>query len=79
MSEHEEAAAHVERELDDMERRSERLGDQIDDVRDDWQRKQADEHVPGASAEPTPGDEESEGPPPEAEYPSKSDKGVETD
>jgi hypothetical protein len=62
-----------ERELEDMEERSERLKRDIEDVRDDWQRKQADEHVPGASDEPRPGDEESEGPPPEAEYPSKSD------
>jgi hypothetical protein len=56
-----------------MEEHSERLKREIEDVREDWQRKQADEHVPGATAEPKPGDEESEGPPPEAEYPSKSD------
>jgi hypothetical protein len=62
-----------ERELEDMEEHSERLKREIEDVREDWQRKQADEHVPGATAEPKPGDEESEGPPPEAEYPSKSD------
>jgi hypothetical protein len=62
-----------EREAEDMQERSERLKQQIEDVREDWQRKQADEHVPGASAEPKPGDEDSEGPPPEAEYPSKSD------
>jgi hypothetical protein len=62
-----------ERDVEDMEERSERLKREIEDVRDDWHRKQADEHVPGASAEPQPGDEDSEGPPPEAEYPAKSD------
>ena len=61
-----------ERDVEEMEERSERLKQGIEDVREDWHRKQADEHVPGASAEPKPGDEESEGPPPEAEYPSKS-------
>jgi hypothetical protein len=75
MTEHEEHAERVERELDDMQRRSERLEQGIDDVREDWRRKQADEHVPGANAEPEPGDEDSEGPPPEAEYPSKSEGG----
>lgn len=60
-----------ERELEDMEERSERLKREIEDVRDDWESKQADEHVPGATDEPRPGDEESEGPPPEAQYPSK--------
>ena len=64
-----------ERQVEDMEEHSERLKREIEDVREDWQRKQADEHVPGASAEPRPGDEESEGPPPEAEDPSKSDAG----
>jgi hypothetical protein len=62
-----------EREADAMQEQSERLKRDIEDVRSDWERKQADEHVPGATAEPKPGDEESEGPPPEAEYPSKSD------
>jgi hypothetical protein len=62
-----------ERDAEDMQERSERLKQGIEDVREDWERKQADEHVPGASAEPKPGDEDSEGPPPEAEYPSKSD------
>jgi hypothetical protein len=64
-----------ERDVEEMQERSERLKQDIEDVRDDWQRKQADEHVPGASDEPKPGDEDSEGPPPEAEYPSKSQGG----
>jgi hypothetical protein len=41
-----------ERELEDMQEHSERLKRGIEDVREDWQRKQADEHVPGASGEP---------------------------
>jgi hypothetical protein len=60
MTEHEEHAERVERELDDMQERSERLGQGIDDVREDWQRKQADEQVPGATGEPERGDEEPE-------------------
>ena len=62
-----------ERDIEDMQEHSERLKREIEDVREDWERKQADEHVPGATDEPEPGDEESEGPPPEAQYPSKSD------
>jgi hypothetical protein len=62
-----------EREVEDKQERSEQLERDIAEVREDWERKQADEHVPGATDEPRPGDEESEGPPPEAEYPSKSD------
>jgi hypothetical protein len=78
MTEHDEQAERVERELDDMQQRSERLADGIEDVREDWRRKQSDEHVPGATAEPEPGDEDSDGPPPEAEYPSKSEGGEDT-
>ena len=62
-----------ERQVEDMQEHSERLKGEIEDVREDWKRKQADEHVPGATDEPKPGDEEAEGPPPEAQYPSKSD------
>jgi hypothetical protein len=48
MSEHSEP----ERDVEEMEERSERLGDEIDDAREDWQRKQADSSVPGAAGEP---------------------------
>lgn len=52
-----------ERELEDMQEHSERLKRGIEDVREDWQRKQADEHVPGATGEPEESEEseESEG------------------
>lgn len=75
MTEHEEQAESVERELDDMQRRSDRLGRGIDEVREDWQSKRADEHVPGATPDPESEDEDSGEPPPEAEYPSKSEGG----
>jgi hypothetical protein len=56
MSEHEEP----EREADDMERRSEQVGEDIAEAREDWERKQRDDHVPGAVGEPR-----EEMPPPE--------------
>ena len=47
MTEHQEQAARLEREADDMQRRSQRLGSDISDVREDWRRKRNDESVPG--------------------------------
>ena len=41
-----------EDELDDMQEQSDRLGDEIDDAREDWERKKADSSVPGAVGEP---------------------------
>jgi hypothetical protein len=38
----------VEREVDDMERASERLGRTIDEARSDWRSKQSDTSIPGA-------------------------------
>jgi hypothetical protein len=40
-----------ERELEDMEERSERLEDDIDSAREDWERKKQDPGVPGAPPE----------------------------
>lgn len=59
-----------ERAADDMEERSERLEDEISDVREDWERKKADSGVPGAP----PDDEDTDGPQPETNYPSKGDE-----
>ena len=56
MTEHEEP----EREADDMARRSDQVGEHIADAREDWERKQRDSHVPGATGEPR-----EEMPPPE--------------
>ena len=39
---HEDTAAAAERELADMEERSERVGEHIDEARKDWEAKQAD-------------------------------------
>jgi hypothetical protein len=60
MAEHEEHAERLEREVEDMQRRSEQVGEDISDAREDWERKQADDAVPGAVGEPA-----EEMPPPE--------------
>jgi hypothetical protein len=60
MSEHEQQADRLEHEADDMEQRSERLGEQIGDTREDWERKQRDGGLPGATGEPRPSDDERE-------------------
>jgi predicted nucleic acid-binding Zn-ribbon protein len=66
--EHERRADEVEHELDDMAEQSERLEDEIDSTRSDWESKQRDSHVPGADGDPEPADQGDE---PEADYPSK--------
>jgi hypothetical protein len=57
--EHDEQAERLEREAEDMEKRSERLGDQIEETRRDWEAKEDDPSVPGAR--PDPDDSEKEG------------------
>jgi hypothetical protein len=54
-----------EREVEDMERRSEQVGDDIDKAREDWERKKADDKVPGATGTPPVAEG---GLPPEADY-----------
>ncbi len=44
-----ETADRFMRESDDMQSRSERLRDGIDEARQDWQRKRSDQGVPGAN------------------------------
>jgi predicted nucleic acid-binding Zn-ribbon protein len=66
MTEHEDQ----EHELDEMEERSERLEDEIDDTREDWERKKRDSSVPGAAGDP---DQAEEGPQPGTNYPAKGD------
>jgi hypothetical protein len=46
--EHDEQAEELEREAEDMEQRSERMGDEIDETRRDWEAKEQDPGVPGA-------------------------------
>jgi hypothetical protein len=66
MTEHGEKADEVERELDDMQHESERIGDDIDATREDWEHKKRDPGVPGAGGDP----EAAEGDiPPEADEP----------
>jgi hypothetical protein len=51
-----------ERQADELQEKSDKLGEEISDAREDWERKQADPKVPGATGEPA---SESELPPPE--------------
>ena len=60
-----------EREVDEMQKRADRLEDEIDDVREDWERKKRDSRIPGAAGDPERADE---GPRPETNYPSKGDE-----
>ena len=46
----------MEREADRMEEQSERVGDEIDETRREWEAKERDRRVPGA--QPGPGEEE---------------------
>jgi hypothetical protein len=60
-----------ERELEEMEERAEKLEDEIDQVRKDWERKKADPSIPGAAGDPQKAED---GPQPETNYPSKGDE-----
>jgi hypothetical protein len=71
MSEHHERADDLEREADEMEKRVERLGDETDQVSEDWERKKRDPGVPGAVGDPQ---KRENGPQPETNYPSKGDE-----
>jgi hypothetical protein len=51
-----------EKQADELQEQSDKLGEDISDAREDWERKQADPKVPGATGEPA---SESELPPPE--------------
>ena len=55
---HDEKADEVERELDDLQERSEKLGDEIEGAGADWESRKADESVPGATGEPSEDDGE---------------------
>ena len=60
-----------EREVEEMQERSDRLEQEIHDTREDWERKQRDSNVPGAAGDP---DSAGSGPQPETNYPSKGDE-----
>jgi hypothetical protein len=57
----------AERELADMEKRSQRVGEHIDELRKDWEAKVADPSVPGAGGDPDDAEDAGEGelPPPD--------------
>lgn len=48
---HEAKADALERELDEMDERREKLGEEIGQTEEQWERKKKDERVPGATAE----------------------------
>jgi hypothetical protein len=56
MTEHDEKAQELEREAEDLEEQSDRVGEHIDDTRRAWESKEQDPSVPGA--QPDPDDEE---------------------
>jgi hypothetical protein len=60
----------IDRDLKQMEERSERLEEEIDEARDDWEAKKRDPSVPSAAGDPAGAERE---PPPETDYPSKGD------
>jgi hypothetical protein len=66
---HRRQAEAAERELADMEERSERVGARIDEARKDWDAKLADPSVPGAGGDPDRAEEG--GQHPETAYPAK--------
>jgi hypothetical protein len=66
---HEQQAQQAERELADMEERSERVEEHIEDARKDWESKVADPDVPGAGGNPDRAEEG--GRHPETAYPAK--------
>jgi hypothetical protein len=66
---HRQRAEAAERELADMEQRSERVGEHIEEARQDWQAKVADSGVPGAAGDPDRAEEG--GRHPETAYPGK--------
>ncbi len=71
MSEHEyeRQAQAAERELAELESRSEQVGEDIEDAREDWEAKLADPDVPGAGGDPDRAEEG--GRHPETAYPAK--------
>ena len=72
MTDHQQKADAVESEIDGLERESERLGAQIGETRDDWERKKGDEKVPGADDAAGYASQEDDGLPPETEHPTDS-------
>jgi hypothetical protein len=66
---HERQAEAAEREVAELEERSEQVGQEIDEARKDWEAKVADPGVPGAGGDPERAEEG--GRHPETAYPAK--------
>jgi hypothetical protein len=49
---HEQQADRMEEDAERMEEHNEQLGERIDDIESDWERKEEDPAVPGARPEP---------------------------
>ena len=62
---HRDKADAAEHELADMEERSQRVGEHIDEARKDWEAKLADPAVPGAAGDPPDRAGDEELPPPD--------------
>jgi hypothetical protein len=67
MSEHEQQADRLEGGADKLQERSEQLGEEISDVKKNWEQMRQDESVPGAPAPES-------GLPPEANYTTRGDE-----
>jgi hypothetical protein len=50
--EHDERADELEREAEKLDGESDRIGEHIEDAKQEWEAKQADPAVPGAQPEP---------------------------
>jgi len=70
MTDHQEKADEAERELDDLQEQSDKLGEDISETKDDWERKKGDDAVPGASGDPDAAEADL---PPEANETSRGD------
>ena len=66
---HERQSEAAEREVAELQERSEQVGAQIDEARKDWEAKVADPNVPGAGGDPDRAEEGGEHP--ETAYPAK--------
>ena len=67
MSEHQKQADRLEAEADQLEKRNEDLGEDISDLKENWEAMRRDESVPGAPAPES-------GLPPEANYTTSGDQ-----
>ena len=49
---HDAKADELEREIDELQEHSDKLGDKIEGAGEDWEHRKADDSVPGATGEP---------------------------